>query len=108
MTDLNAVAKTLGIYWREPANNWERFLSLWFRDYKWARRLLGGRWELIIHDKGTLHFVLSWHWAEKWHTNDGDYAESCIGKEFYRNGIEQRFDFGDDWYLKQDHKKVEA
>lgn len=95
--------KDIGIFQREPINKWERFLYLFFREYGWARRILGGRWEILIWDKAELHYVIMYFWVTKWNKNENGYRDGVIGKEFYRNGIKEKFDFGDDWYAKQPH-----
>ena len=96
-----ALMKDMGIFWRKPKSKWENFIYLFFRQYGWARRLLGGRWEIVVWDKAELHYVMMYFWVEKWATNKNEYGQSIIGKEFYRNGLAERFDFGDEWYAKR-------
>lgn len=88
----SVVAHELGIYWRDPVTKLERFLMLFFREFRWARRILGGRWELVVHDMGTDHYVLSWFWVTRWTVNKGSYHDNLIGRESYLRGRRLRYD----------------
>lgn len=50
---------------RRPKTRWQRLLLNMFSSYAWARRLLGGVWVSYIHDIGTWHAIITWHWLEK-------------------------------------------
>lgn len=50
---------------RRPKTRVERFFLNFFSSYKWGRKFLGGTWEAYVHDMGTWHAIITWHWVEK-------------------------------------------
>jgi hypothetical protein len=40
-------------------NRWQKFLDVWFSQHRWARRLIGGHWELWMIDIPGVGLV--WH-----------------------------------------------
>jgi hypothetical protein len=66
-------------------HGWAAWLIL-FRQYSWARRLLGGKWELWGHDLGTARAVLSWHPMNDWSDTVMKNCSHVIMKRYYKNG----------------------
>lgn len=64
MASLTALCHQHGFFIRNPKSRFQNVLILFFRDYQWARRLLGGVWEGYIHDIGTCRACITWHWVE--------------------------------------------
>jgi len=56
-----------GMRFRAPKTRFQEFINLWFRESQWARRLLGGKWEAYVHDLGSCHAVITWHWVTEFH-----------------------------------------
>ena len=54
-----------GFFIRKPKTRWQRYLLLFWSNRQWARRMLGGIWESYVHDIGTRHAIITWHWVEK-------------------------------------------
>lgn len=55
---------TYGFKFRAPKNNYQNLIQLFFRDFEMGRRMLGGKWEGYVHDMGTCHAVITWHWVD--------------------------------------------
>lgn len=55
---------------------WRRFLDIWFCRYRWARQLIGGKWELWYVDPIC---ATSWHPVTHWATPDCRPTVVCIG-----------------------------
>lgn len=57
--DEKPISQTMkGKEFREPGNQLQRFALLFLRQYKWARRMLGGKWEQYSNNG-----VVTWHWV---------------------------------------------
>src|SRR5690606_5385112 len=65
---------------------WRELLYVFFGDYSWCRRILGGRWELWGHDVGRHNTVLTWHWVKDWSDKIFKEPDFVIMKASYRNG----------------------
>lgn len=75
----NALMAQHGFCIRTPSTKFQWHMALHWRDYRWVRRLLGGKWEVYCHDQGTTHYMLSYHWVEKFHYD----IKGMIGREEY-------------------------
>lgn len=98
------ILATLLIKEREKArvwfNNLDVFKSGWrqvfcnaFRDWSFCRRLLGGKWELWVFDKGTMRAVLTWHPVKDWSEKVLPEMDAVVARAIYRRGRRLRFDF---------------
>lgn len=63
----------------------KRDLFLIFGKYEWCRKLLGGKFELWVLDKG-LSAVLSWQWVHEWTDQLVDNCDYVIAKRVYVKG----------------------
>jgi len=68
----------------EPKGIIQILLRAFFTDFDWARRILGGKWELWVHDRGTLHTVLTWHWVKEWSDGIINKSDHIVAKKIYR------------------------
>lgn len=64
---------------------WRMVLHLFFSASPLVRRILGGKWELWVHDQGQINAVLTWHpvkdWSEKFVS-----GEHVVAKRWYQRG----------------------
>lgn len=75
----NELMNTHGFALRSPTTKWQYHLLMHWRDYRWARKWMGGKWEVYCHDQGTTHYMLSYHWVEKFNHD----IKGMIGREEY-------------------------
>ncbi len=66
---LSGTMKEHGFHFRRPTSRWQKFWLLSSCDSIFIRRMLGGKWEAYIHDIGTFHACITWHWVDKFHTD---------------------------------------
>lgn len=55
---------------------WRRSLDLWCCQYQWARRLIGGKWELLPMDRGP---ITCWYPVTGWSNLKRLPTVVCVG-----------------------------
>lgn len=69
---------------RQPKSKWEKFLFLFCSSRRWARRLLGGKWEAYVHDMGSFRFMVVWYWVSEFGSPFS--GAPLLGKEEFLRG----------------------
>lgn len=67
---------------RLPWTTFQKILML-FRDFRLARRLMGGKWERVCFDDATPHPYRAWMWVGWWHPEPSQVLNTTFEKREY-------------------------